>query len=157
MHLFLSTFTNRIDKKGRVSVPAQFRAVLRQDEFQGIIVYPSFVNPCIEASGFSRIEEISSIIEDLDPYSEEKDAFATAILGDSHQLSFDSEGRVILPEVLIKNIALDDKVLFIGKGKSFEIWNPTRFEDYSSKAKEFARNQRNLLTKKRWNDEQKTK
>lgn len=148
MQLFLSTFTNKIDKKGRVSVPAQFRTALRAEEFQGIIAHPSFINPCIEASGLSRIEKITDIIEGLDPFSEEKDAFATAILGDSHQLSFDGEGRIVLPEALMKSTELSDRALFIGKGKSFEIWNPEKFEIYSKQAKEFAFKQRNKLTLK---------
>ncbi len=146
--LFLSTFTNKIDKKGRVSVTAQFRSVLRVESFQGIIAYPSFINPCIEASGISRMEKITEIIEDLDPFSEEKDAFATAILGESHQLSFDGEGRIVLPEILMQNCELEDKALFIGKGKNFEIWNPEKFASYSKQAKEFALKQRNKLTLK---------
>ncbi|MBT4922464.1 MAG: cell division/cell wall cluster transcriptional repressor MraZ [Rickettsiales bacterium] len=153
MLLFLSTFINKIDKKGRVSVPAQFRAVLRVEEFQGIIAYPSFINPCIEAAGMNRMEKITEIIEGLDPFSEEKDAFATAILGDSHQLSFDGEGRIILPEVLMQNSELTDRALFIGKGKNFEIWKPEKFEIYSKQAKEFAFKQRNKLTLKRSDSE----
>ncbi|MBT4989780.1 MAG: cell division/cell wall cluster transcriptional repressor MraZ [Rickettsiales bacterium] len=157
MLLFLSTFINKIDKKGRVSVPAQFRAVLRVEEFQGIVAYPSFINQCIEAAGMTRMEKITDIIEDLDPFSEEKDAFATAILGDSHQLSFDGEGRIILPEILMKNCGLTDKALFIGKGKNFEIWNPDQFESYSKQAKDFALKQRNKLTLKGRNDSEQKK
>jgi len=97
MALFLSTFAKKIDKKGRVSVPAQFRAALTEESFGGIVVYSSFVNPCVEASGMARIEKLSSGIDSLDPFSDERDAFATAVLGGSFQLQFDSEGRVTLP------------------------------------------------------------
>lgn len=145
MNLFLSTFTNKIDKKGRVSVPAQFRVALRQEEFQGIIVYPSFVNECVEACGMGRISEISDGIDSLDPYSEERDAFATAILGESCQLSFDTDGRVMLNASLMNAANLHDKALFIGKGKTFEIWNPEKFADYAEKARKFAREQRDKL------------
>lgn len=145
MNLFLSTFTNKIDKKGRVSVPAQFRAALRQEEFQGIITYPSFVNECVEACGLKRISEISEGIEALDPYSEERDAFATAILGESYQLPLDSDGRVMLNPALIEAADLADKALFIGKGKTFEIWNPLKFATYAEKARKFAREQRDKL------------
>jgi MraZ protein len=145
MNLFLSTFINKIDKKGRVSVPAQFRVALRQEEFKGIIVYPSFVNECVEACGMDRISQISDGIDSLDPYSEERDAFATAILGESYQLSFDSDGRVVLNDSLMNAANLQDKALFIGKGKTFEIWNPEKFTDYAEKARKFAREQRDKL------------
>ncbi|MBT5827619.1 MAG: cell division/cell wall cluster transcriptional repressor MraZ [Alphaproteobacteria bacterium] len=145
MMLFLSTFTNKIDKKGRVSVPANFRNVIRKQDFQGVIIYASFVNDCIEACGMERISELSANIDNLDPYSEERDAFATAILGGSYQLSFDSDGRVLLPENLISKARLDNKAVFIGKGKTFEIWNPEIFSTYMQKAQDTAFANRKLL------------
>ena len=140
--LFLSTFVNKIDKKGRVSVPANFRSVIRKEEFQGIIAYGSFINDCIEASGITRISHLSQTIDNLDPYSEERDAFATAILGGSYQLGFDSDGRVMIPEILLDTAHLKDKALFIGKGSTFEIWNPDNFEEYAKKARKIAKEKR---------------
>lgn len=145
MALFLSTYTNKLDKKGRVSVPAPFRTVLSQGHFHGIVAYASFVNPCIEACSMDRIEQISNSIDTLDPYSEERDAFATTILGGSSQLAFDSEGRVLLPEELINDAGIDDQVVFVGKGATFEIWNPKRFDLYAGKAREIAKEQRASL------------
>ena len=101
MVLFLSTFHNKVDKKGRVSVPATFRAALASQSFAGVVAYSSFINPCIEACGMERIEKISTRIETLDPYSDEYDAFTTTILGGSVQLGFDGEGRILLPEALV--------------------------------------------------------
>ena len=108
MALFLSTYINKVDKKGRVSVPASFRAVLAHQHFGGIVAYASFINECVEACGLDRIERISESIDSLDPYSEERDAFATTILGGSVQLSFDGEGRVLLPESLIDVSGISD-------------------------------------------------
>ena len=82
MALFLSTFEKPIDKKARVSVPPQFRAALGNQEFKGIVAYPSFINPAVEASGYDRILQLSESIETFDPFSEERDAFATAILAE---------------------------------------------------------------------------
>lgn len=138
MALFLSTFTNRVDKKGRVSVPASFRAVLAPLHFSGIIAYPSFVNPCIEASGIDRIETLNAGIDNLDPFSEERDAFATAILASCVQLPFDPEGRVIIPDALMAEAKITDAAVFVGKGSTFEIWNPERFAGHAKKARELA-------------------
>ncbi len=145
MALFLSTFQNKIDKKGRVSVPAPFRSVLARQEFGGIIAYGSFINPCIEACGMDRIEKMSRRIEELDPFSEERDAFATAILGGSVQLAFDGEGRVMLPEMLLEQATLTENALFIGKGETFEIWEPKAFAEHAAKARALALKNRGQL------------
>lgn len=144
--LFLSSYQNKIDKKGRVSVPALFRSALSKagkgEEFSGIVAYGSFINPCIEACGIERIRKLSSRIENLDPFSEERDVFATTILGGSHQLAFDGEGRVMLPEALIAQAQISDMAMFVGKGETFEIWEPKAFEVYAARARELAREKR---------------
>lgn len=145
MGLFLSTFQNKIDKKGRVSVPASFRAVLSQQSFTGIVAYSSFVNPCIEACGIDRMEQISKSVDALDPYSEVRDAFATAILGGSVQLPFDGEGRIILTESLIEIAQLKEMAIFVGKGTTFEIWEPEAFNHYALRARKLAQEQRATL------------
>jgi MraZ protein len=145
MALFLSTYVNKIDKKGRVSVPAPFRSVLAGQSFPGIVIYGSFINPCIEGCGFDRIERLSAGIDALDPYSDERDAFATTILGGSMQLAFDSEGRVFLPESLMALAKLEEQAVFVGKGATFEIWEPLTFNAYAEKARELAKNQRASL------------
>jgi MraZ protein len=143
--LFLSTFTNKIDAKGRVSVPAQFRASLVNKDFSGIVVYESFINDCVEGCDIERIKKISESIDNLDPFSEERDAFAAAVLGGSVQLTIDIDGRVILPESLLKKAQIKDNVVFVGKGSTFEIWQPAKFEEYMAKAKIEAKEKRNLL------------
>lgn len=145
MALFLSHYNNKLDKKGRVSVPASFRSVLGGQNFAGIVAYASFVHECVEACGMERIEWLNQAIDQLDPYSEERDAFATAILGGSQQLGFDSEGRVMLPESLIEVAQLKDQVTFVGKGHTFEIWNPELYAEHAQKARGFAKRERAML------------
>ncbi len=145
MALFLSTFTNKVDSKGRVSVPSQFRASLVSANNSAMVVYESFINQCIEGCDLERIKKLSDSIDNLEPFSEERDAFATAVLGGSVQLSIDGDGRVILPENLLKTAKIKDSAVFIGKGATFEIWEPNSFEKYMHKAKEEAKLKRNLL------------
>ena len=92
--MFLSTYENKLDKKGRVSVPASYRSYLSNIGYNGVICYPSFNNQCIEAWPQDRIEKISNAIDSLNPFEEKKDYFATSILSESINLQFDSEGRV---------------------------------------------------------------
>ena len=143
--MFLSKYLNSIDKKGRVSVPASYRSSIASQSFTGIIAYPSIKHNCIEACSIERLEQLSQIIQSLDPYSEERDAFETIILGESSQLGMDGEGRIVLPKHLMEYASLTDQVTFIGKGLVFEIWNPVAAEDHLAKAKLIAQNNRNLL------------
>ncbi len=145
MALFLSSYTNKVDKKGRVSVPSAFRAVLSGHDFHGIIAYPSFVNPCVEASGLAHMERLSAAIDEMDPYAPERDAFAISILGACEQLAFDPEGRVILPPTLLEQGQISDRAVFVGKGATFEIWNPQHYADYAAKAREMALKERASL------------
>lgn len=143
--LFLSTYQNRIDKKGRVSVPAPFRALLTGQEFAGIVAYGSLLHPCIEGCGMGRIMKLNERIERLDPFSEERDAFATTIFGASVQLSFDGEGRIMLPESLIAQAHLSEQAVFVGKGEIFEIWEPVAFAEHALRARDMAKNKRYQL------------
>lgn len=143
MRIFLSKFLNNIDKKGRISVPSNYRMVLNDQN--GLIIYPSIKHKCLEACSTARLEELSKIIQNLDPYSEERDAFETTILAESVHLTFDGEGRIILPKSLVEYASLKDKAYFVGKGLVFEIWNPVDFDNYLSKASETAKANRHLL------------
>ncbi|MES2984078.1 MAG: cell division/cell wall cluster transcriptional repressor MraZ [Pseudomonadota bacterium] len=142
MALFLSTFEKQIDKKGRVSVPPTFRAVLAAQQFNGMIAYASFVRPCIEACGMDRLEKLHARMETLDPFSDERDAFETAILGGSVQLNFDSEGRVVIPEALLAKAGISEHGVFVGKGATFEIWSPAEFTKHEAAVRELAKAKR---------------
>lgn len=145
MSLFLSRFINTIDKKGRVSVPSSYRQTASNENFAGVVVYPSIRNKCIEACSIDRLKELAEMIYRLEPYSDERDAFETIILGEAVQLTFDTEGRVHVPKQLLEFAGLDKQACFVGKGKVFEIWNPDMFEDYLAKAKSTAAENKLLL------------
>ena len=100
--MFLSTYENKLDKKGRVSVPASFRSYLSNLGYNGVVCYPSFNNQSIEAWPQDRIEKISNSIDTLNPFEEKRDFFATSILSESTNLQFDSEGRISLTHEIVK-------------------------------------------------------
>tara|TARA_B100001758_G_scaffold205349_1_gene185601 strand:- start:58 stop:513 length:456 start_codon:yes stop_codon:yes gene_type:complete len=133
--MFLSTYENKLDKKGRVSVPASFRSYLSNLGYNGVICYPSFNNQSIEAWPQDRIEKISNTIDALNPFEEKKDYFATSILSESINLQFDSEGRISLTQKLLKHAKIKSSILFVGQGKTFQIWEPTAFEKFRAKSR----------------------
>ena len=133
--MFLSSFENKIDKKGRVSVPSSFRAYLNSIGYNSFITYPSFNHPALEACAQNRIEKLSDSIDSLGPFDDKKDYFATSVLSQSINLNFDSEGRVTIPEKLLKHAKIKTNIIFVGLGKVFQIWDPTYFEKFKSFAK----------------------
>jgi len=128
--MFLSTYENKLDKKGRVSVPASFRSYLSNLGYNGVVCYPSFNNQSIEAWPQDRIEKISNTIDALNPFEEKRDFFATSILSESINLQFDSEGRISLTPKLLKHAKIKNTMIFVGQGKTFQIWEPTVFEKF---------------------------
>jgi MraZ protein len=124
--VFLSTYVNKIDRKGRVSVPAAFRAALMPANAKGIIVYRAVKLPAIEGSGLDRAEDLSRRIDRLPELSDERDALS-ALLGELRPLDFDGEGRIVLPAEFVHHASLSDAAVFVGCGPTFQIWEPERF------------------------------
>ncbi len=133
--MFLSTFENNLDKKGRVSVPSSFRAHLNSMGYNGFIIYPSFNHSALDACAQNRIEKLSESIDSLGPFEDKRDYFATSILSESQNLNFDSEGRVSIPKKLLNHAKIKSNILFVGLGKVFQIWDPKLFDKFKSIAK----------------------
>ncbi len=142
MTSFLSTFVNKIDSKGRVSVPAPFRASLASESFQGVIAYPSLADPAIDGFGRSMLEELNRrrLDKTMDDGDFEKallgggDSVVDTIMALAHELPFDGQGRVILPLALIAAAELDGQAAFVGRGNRFQIWNPEKFDAHQKDA-----------------------
>ena len=147
--MFLSTYENKLDKKGRVSVPATFRSHLNSMGYNGFICYPSFSNSSLEACSQDRIEKISNSIDTLNPFEEKRDYFATAVLSDSSNLIFDTEGRVQFPNKLLNFAKIKNDILFVGLGKTFQVWSPKSFEKFKNFARKKALQSRSTL---KWNN-----
>ena len=136
--MFLSTYENKLDKKGRVSVPAPFRSYLSNLGYNGIVCFPSFNHSSIEAWPQDRIEKISNSIDTLNPFDEKKDYFATSILSESTNLQFDAEGRILISKKLLNHAKIKHSILFVGQGKTFQIWEPSIFEKFKVNARKKA-------------------
>ena len=143
--MFLSSFENKIDKKGRVSVPATFRSYLNTLGYNGFISYPSFNHSALEACSQDRIEKLSSTIDSLNPFEEKRDYFATSVLSESESHQFDTEGRVSISEKLLNHAKIKNNVLFVGLGRTFQIWEPTNFEKFKLLARKKAFQNRSNL------------
>ena len=119
-------------------MPASFRSYLASMGYNGVICYPSFNNPSIEGCSQNRIEKLSDSIDSLNPFEEKRDVFATSVLAESVNLQFDGEGRTSLPTKLLSHAKIKQSMLFVGQGKTFQIWEPKLFEKFKLQARKKA-------------------
>jgi MraZ protein len=122
----MGTHLNKLDAKKRVSIPAQFRAVLRGGGEGGaaLVLRPSHQHPCIEGWPQAVFDELARPVERLDLFSGEHDDIAAALYADACPVESDKEGRIVLPDTLVAHAALTDTVGFFGFGRYFQIWEP---------------------------------
>lgn len=149
MDRYVSNFSNRLDAKGRVSIPAPYRAILTRDGHPGLMVHPSLDLSALDCGGEALLAEIDRLLASLAPYSTERDSLSTALLGMSEALKIDGEGRVVLTESLKVHAGIGDQVVFVGQGSKFQMWEPDRFQAHLAKARADARELRRRLSEPR--------
>ena len=150
MDEFVSTYTNRLDAKGRVSVPAQFRAVMAVDGFDGLYCCPTLDRQAVDAGGNRLREAIGASLSNFEPFSEDHEYLSTTLIGESEILKIDRDGRVILSEAIKHHAGIADGVTFVGQGYKFQIWEPERFSAYREEAKARLRDIRKRLAPGGW-------
>ena len=122
--LFMDTITNKVDAKGRVSLPSDYRAIVKELSTE-IVCYRSLSAPCIEGCLEDTLDKLATEIENsTDFFSETQDNLTNLIFGDAKRFPFDSTGRIVLTEKLLQHAGITDTAVFVGKGRKFQIWNP---------------------------------
>ena len=139
MELFLSTFVNKVDRKGRVSVPATFRSTLATHRHPNqVVLIPSFKYEAIDGTGSDHLAEMMEGLNTLDQYSDRRDDLAL-VFAESRSLQIDGEGRIVLPDELKDHASISDEVAFVGLGTMFQLWEPGRFTRHRAEARERSR------------------
>jgi len=140
--VFIGTFENKVDQKGRVSVPAVFRQSLAGLSFSGIVAFRSHRADAIEGCGMDFMEQMIARVSEIDLFSETHDDLATTVFSDSQQLPFDGTGRIMLPQGFREHAGITDRAAFVGMGQLFQIWEPSALERHKAAARDRARTQR---------------
>ncbi len=147
MALFYGTFVNKLDGKGRVSVPKEFRRTLDNLGSQsGIVIFPSFRHPALECCASGFLEQLGDSNDDIPMFSEQEDDVTSAIFGAAREIPFDPEGRIVLPQPFREHAKIADAVAFVGHKERFQIWEPAARAAFDVVARERA--SRNGLTLK---------
>ena len=134
--LFMDTVLNKVDAKGRVSLPADYRAIVKETGSE-IVCYRSLFSPCIEGCLEDLLDKLATQMEDsLDFFSATQDDLTNLVFGDAKRYPFDSTGRIMLSEKLLKHAQITDSAVFVGKGRKFQIWNPENWEKEEKRIRE---------------------
>lgn len=136
MDRFLSSQTNRIDAKGRVSVPAGFRAVMARHGIEELYGLKDFIFPAYSLGGPDLLDRFERQIATMDPFSPEAHGLSLVIHGGGAFFKLDGEGRLMVSDAIREAAGLEDMVTFVGRSDHFQIWNPAAFEAAQSEARD---------------------
>ncbi|WP_397400183.1 division/cell wall cluster transcriptional repressor MraZ [Phenylobacterium sp.] len=136
--MFLSTFEKQLDLKRRIVVPQEFRAAV-SGPFDGVFCFPSIEADCLEGGGKALFDRYNSVIEELPFGDPVRTALETSVLGGMVQLSFDTAGRITLPDLMCKAFGLTDWVSVVGLGDRFQIWERDAFNAHRAAQRDMAR------------------
>jgi len=133
MERFASQAVNQVDAKGRVSVPAPFRAVLKgQQVLRGLM---SVEHPVVEIGGKPMLDWYVKRLERVDPFSREYELWSFYFEGDAIELKLDGEGRIQINDRIREQTGIIDQALFEGRGLSFWLWEPGKYAAYRREAR----------------------
>ena len=138
---FLGSHLNRLDAKGRVSVPAAFRTALRAygtatEGSVSMILRPSHKYPCVEAWPQAVFDKLAQQLDRYELFSPEYDNLAAAIYADAYPIESDKEGRISLNDMLVGHANISDSVTFVGSGPIFQIWEPEAAKARAAEARQ---------------------
>lgn len=155
MAQFLGTHQSKLDSKGRVSVPAPFRAALRslREHDNGgteiaMVLRPSHQYPCIEAWPENAFHALTAELEQFNEISEEHEDLATTLFANAYPVESDKEGRVVLSDDLLKHAGITGPIAFMGIGSRFQIWEPAAAAARQEQARQRVREQQAALRAK---------
>lgn len=145
MDLFVSTYTNKVDAKGRVSIPAAFRAVLGREGRDSLFCHPALDSHAVEAGGNRFITKLQHLLAGVGDYSDEHDDLSMAIFGDSENLKLDGDGRILLSQAILTHTGIATEAVFVGLGDRFQMWEPGRYAARREQSRSKLRERKQLL------------
>lgn len=119
--LFTGGYPLKVDAKGRIAAPAEYRRALDLETFNGFWCTPSLTEPALECGGPDYIEDLFAMIDALDPFDPDRAALTEALIGQARAIPFDGDGRFILPQAFRDHAQIEDRATLIGVGEKFLI------------------------------------
>lgn len=142
--MFVSTYETSLDAKGRVSVPAPFRAALSGGS--RIFLWPAIDGSgCLEGGGDELMALYRQTLARMAPNDPNRRAFMHTIFTRSADLKMDDTGRISIPGGLLEAAGIEKKLIFAGAFDRFHIWEPSRFAEFDAQMAETAQNNQDAL------------
>ncbi len=129
---FTSSFFNKVDAKGRVSVPALFRKALELRGADGrLVLVPGFRDKhCVEGYAPDAYERLARSVRRMHPSDPRRKKLEYRLMGRAQPLDVDENGRIVLPADLRARYDLGAEAVFVGLGDSFQIWSREGYETH---------------------------
>jgi MraZ protein len=128
MAVFFGTHAMKIDGKGRVSMPAAFRDALQKSGSPDAVLMPTEAAPVIEGCDRAYVDELVKSAYTPKLLTDAARDQVLLMLGEMVTLSFDPEGRFVFPSALRQHCGAEDTAVFVGRGRTFQIWHPAKHE-----------------------------
>ena len=135
MDRFLSSAVNRIDAKGRVSVPAHFRSVVLKRGYTELYALRCLDVAALDVGGLDLLDRYEQRIAQEDPFLQTADDMSFYCHGDSSFLKLDQDGRIGVSDFIREHTGITNEVAFLGRGNFFQIWEPGRLAAYRAQAR----------------------
>ena len=135
MNRFLSSAVNRIDAKGRVSVPAHFRAVVQSRGYQELYAIRQLDVPALDVGGLDLLDRYEERIAQEDPFLQAADDMSFFVHGDGAFLKLDQDGRITVTDFIREHTGITTEIAFVGRGNFFQIWEPAKLAAYGAEVR----------------------
>lgn len=122
--MFLGRFAHNLDAKGRLAIPARFRAVLEDG-----VVLTRGIDRCVTAYPMPVWNELAEKISALSMTDPNARQFRRMMFAGAANLELDGQGRIVLSAALRGFAEIDQEVVVVGVNSSFEIWSPDRWRE----------------------------
>lgn len=125
--MFTGEYRHAIDAKGRVAVPARFRAELAAGAFVS-----RWIDTCLAIFPRQEWEKLANRVAEL-PFSDAgARVFSRFVFSGAFEFTLDAQGRVVLPPGLREFAELNTEAVVVGARDHIELWEPGKWATYSA-------------------------
>ena len=135
MNRFLSSAVNRIDAKGRVSVPAHFRTVVQRRGYSELYAIRQLDVPALDVGGLDLLDRYEERMKLEDPFLQTADDMSFFVHGDGAFLKLDQDGRITVTDFIREHTGISSEVAFVGRGNFFQMWEPGKLGAYGAEVR----------------------
>ena len=132
--MFRGRYEHNVDEKGRTSFPAKFREVLAGDERLVVTTKTKLGDTCLIAYPFPAWADFEKRLDEKPTFDRGAVLLRRHFVGAAEECLVDKQGRVLLPARLRKDAGIEDSLVWIGQGRTLEIWASHKWQEQEKAA-----------------------